>query len=410
MTERDTNAESSPSGALPRWARMALLVLLALVVVGGLVLAALPSPVAVDTATVQRGSMEVAVEEDGRTRLRDPFTVSAPVAGTLERVALRSGDEVEENQELARVRPSPAPLLDARNRAQAQAGVEAAEAGVEQARSRAEAAEAGVVDAREELRRQEVLRTEASGSRSAVERAEAALGAAEAEAAAARSGVRMAEQEREQARLAVAHLEGEPAPDVISLQAPVGGRVFEVLEESERSVQPGEPILRVGDPTNLEVVVDLLSPDAVRVEPGTRAEIERWGGDENLEARVRTVEPTGFTHVSALGVEEQRVNVVLDLEAPRDAWEALGDGYRVEARILIWEDEDVLVAPRSAVFQDGETWLAFRVRDGRAERVEVEVGERSDIEVQVLSGLEETDEVITYPGDRVEDGARVDVR
>lgn len=402
--------QEKKSRELPRWAQIALLGVVGLVVVVGLVLAFRPSPVEVDLGTVDRATMRVTVEEDGRARLQDRYVVSAPVSGTLTRVQWRPGDQVEAGQELTRLRSQPSPLLDDRSQAQARTRLEAARAQLERARAMEEVAEAGLVDAREELRRQEVLMDQAGGSASAVERARAGLRAREAEHRSARFGVQVAEQEVENARLLLQRDGGGAEADVVPILSPVQGRVLRVMQESEAVVQPGAPLLEVGDVGNLELVVDLLSADAVRVRPGAVAEIERWGGDRVLAARVRTVEPSAFTRVSALGIEEQRVNVILDLTDDRQEWASLGDGYRVEARIVVWEEENTVVAPASAVFRHDGAWFAFRVEGGRAQRVSVEVGERSDVEAQILSGLEPGDRVILYPGDRVTDGDRVEER
>lgn len=401
-----SNADGG-SGGLPRWARTGLGIALGLAIVAGLVLAIRPSPVVVDAADVRQGDLEVTVREEGRTRLMNRYEVASPVAGRMERVAREPGDAVEEGDELFRVRPQPSPLLDDRSRARAAAALEAARAGLERARAAEDGARAGVVTAREELRRQEVLREEGGGSASAMERARAALRGAEAEERAAGFGVRAAEQEVEDARLVLEFEDdgGAGAPFVV--RAPVSGRVLEVLRRSEGVVQPGAPVVVMGDPAELEVVVDLLSSDAVRVRPGAPATLERWGGDEDLVARVRRVEPAAFTRVSALGIEEQRVNVVLDLEGERARWEALGDRFRVEARIRIEEVQDVRIVPMSALYRDGDTWYAFRISGGRAEQVEVVPGLRSDVEAEVREGLEVGDRVILYPGDAVSDGVRV---
>ncbi|TVR66176.1 MAG: HlyD family efflux transporter periplasmic adaptor subunit [Gemmatimonadales bacterium] len=395
---------------LPGWARTALLVLLGVVVLGGLILAFRPSPVPVDAGEVTRGPLQVDVREDGRTQLRDRYTIAAPMAGTLERVRWRPGDEVEAGEELLGLIPLPAPLLDDRSRAQARAALEGARAGLEQARAREEAMEGAVVEAREALRRQRILLDESGGSVSAVEQAEAGLRSREAELRSARFAVQAAEQEVENARLLLERGTGNSGAERIGVRSPVSGRVLRVMQESEAAVQPGSPVLEVGDVTNLEVVADLLSADAVQVRPGHRAEIDRWGGEDVLPARVRVVEPAAFTRVSALGIEEQRVNVRLDLDPGTTLPPELGDGYRVEARIIIWEEDDVLRVPASAVFRDGDRWFAFRILDGRARRVEVEVGRRSDADAQVLSGLDVGDQVVLYPGERIEDGIRVEAR
>lgn len=396
---------------LPGWARTALLVVLGLVVLGGLILAFRPSPVPVDSGEVTRGTMQVDVREDGRTQLLDRYTISAPIAGTLERVRWRPGDEVEAGEELLGLIPLPAPLLDARSRAQARAALEGARAGLEQARAREEAMEGAVVEAEQEVRRQRILLEESGGSPSAVERAEAALRSREAELRSARFAVQAAEQEVENARLLLERGTDGAGAERVVVRSPVAGRILRVMQESEAAVQPGSPVLEVGDMANLEVVADLLSADAIQVQPGQRAEIDRWGGEEVLKARVRRVEPSAFTRVSALGIEEQRVNVLLDLEsAPTAGGGVLGDGFRIEARIMVWEADDVLRAPASAVFRDGDRWFAFQIVNGRAERVEVKVGRRSETHAQILSGLSAGDRVILYPGERIEDGVRVEAR
>jgi HlyD family secretion protein len=393
---------------LPPWARITVLVGAGILILIVLALAFRPGAVEVDLALVERGVMEVSVEEDGKARLQDRYVISSPVAGTLTRVQWRAGDMVEAGDEITRIQSMPAPLLDRRSRAQAEAALEGARAGLEQARAREEAMEGAQVEAREELRRQQVLLREGGGSTSAVERAEANLRSREAEYRSAAFAVRAAEQEVENARLLL-ELGGEEVT-ALPVTSPVQGRVLRVMQESEVALQAGTPILEVGDLENLELVVDLLSADAVRVRPGARAQVERWGGEPALAARVRTVEPSAFTRVSALGIEEQRVNVILDLEEPREEWELLGDGYRVEARIVVWEEDDVLKAPASAVFRQDDEWFTYRVDGGRAHLTPVELGQRSDVEVQVLSGLEEGDQVILYPGERIEGGTRVQRR
>lgn len=405
MPDQETNRRDFPS-----WARTGLLVLLGLGVLAALILAFRPSPVEVDLALVERGTMEVTVNEDGQTRLQDRYVVSSPLSGTLERVQWHPGDRVEAGEALIHLRPMAAPILDSRSRAQAQASLEAARANLEQARARAEAVEGGLVEARQELRRQEILLAEAGGSESAVERAQARLRSQEAEERSARFAVQAAEQQVRNARVLLERSDGVDGSETISVRSPVAGRVLRVMQESEGAVQAGAPILEVGDVANLEIVVDLLSADAVRVEPGHRAEIERWGGEGTLAARVRRVEPSAFTRVSALGIEEQRVNVVLELDEPRESWAMLGDGFRVEARIVVWEEDEVLRAPASAVFRDGDGWFVFLVEADRARRTRVEVGRRSDVHAQVLSGLDSGDRVVLYPGERVEDGVRVHAR
>ena len=390
----------------PRWLRVALLVGIGVGVVVLLALAFRPQPVDVDLVTVERGTVEVVVEEDGRTRVRDRYELRAPVAGTLQRPGLEAGDEVEEGQELLRIHGPEASLTDVRTQSQLRARLEAARAGVERARAAVEVAEAAVVDVREEVRRQEILFREGGGSESALERARAMLRAREAEVRSAEFGVRAAEGEVEDLELALrspAQADGQ----ALVLRAPVTGRVLELHRRSGGPVSPGEPLLELGDPGAVEVVVDLLSADAVRVPTGAAARITGWGG-EALEARVRRVEPSGFTRVSALGIEEQRVNVILDPVG--EGWARLGDGFRVEAAIVLDRAPDVLRIPTGAAFRRGEAWMVFRAADGRLRETEVEIGRRSQVEMEVVSGLEEGDRVVVYPGDRAEDGARFRAR
>ncbi|TVP58583.1 MAG: HlyD family efflux transporter periplasmic adaptor subunit [Gemmatimonadales bacterium] len=393
----------------PRWVRTGAMVLGALVVVAVLVFALRPQPVPVDLATVDRGEIEVVVDEDGRTQVRDRYRITAPVAGTLRRVTLEPGDEVAEGDPVVWLDGPEVGVTDSRTRAQLQTRIAAAEAGVGRAEAMVEAAEAGLVEARDQLRRQEILLEQSGGSTSAVERARAMLRAREAEVRSAEFSVRAAEGEVEDLRLALARpggAAGGAAEAPLELRSPVAGRVLQVHRESAGAVAPGELILEVGDPGRLEVVVDLLSGDAVRVVPGAEAVIRRWGGDEDLPAVVRRVDPSGFTRVSALGIEEQRVNVILDPEGASELWARLGDGFRVEARIRIDRTDSVLRVPSGALFRNDEGWAVFLAGDGRIEERNVEVGRRSPAMAEVVSGVDEGDRVVVFPGDRVEAGVR----
>jgi HlyD family secretion protein len=412
-SERDDGSAPRGTGGweAPRWLRTAFLVVAGVAVVAVLAMAFRPQPVAVDLVQVDRGTVEVAVEEDGRTRVRDRFVVTAPVAATLRRITLEAGDTVEAGDELARLDGPEAALTDTRTRAQIRARISAAEAGVEGARARVEGAEAAVVEAREALRLQEVLQAGGSGSPSAVERAEALVRAREAEIRSARFAVEAARGEVEDLRLA---LEGPGGADAASgsplvLRAPVRGTILRIHRESGGAVAPGEPLLEVGDPGALEAVVDLLSADAVRIAAGAEATLGGWGGDALLVARVRRVEPAGFTRVSALGIEEQRVNVILE-PAAEGGWPGLGDGFRVEARILVDRADDVLRVPAGALFRLGDGWAVFVAEGGRLRERVVEVGRRSQAEAEIVSGVAEGDQVVIYPSDRVDEGVRYRAR
>jgi HlyD family secretion protein len=404
--------DSTKSGwEAPRWLRTAFLVVAGLAVIAVLAMAFRPQPVAVDLVRVDRGTVEVAVEEDGRTRVRDRYVVTAPVAATLMRITLEAGDPVEAGDEVARLDGPEAALTDARTRAQLRARISAAEAGVERARALAEGVEAAAVEAREGLRLQQVLLSGGSGSASAVERAEALVRAREAEIRSARFAVEAARGEVEDLRLA---LEGPGGAEggsgtALVLRAPVSGTILRIHRESGGAVAPGEPLLEVGDAGALEAVVDLLSADAVRIAAGAEAILGGWGGEGLLPARVRRVEPAGFTRVSALGIEEQRVNVILE-PADEGGWPGLGDGFRVEARILVDRADDVLRVPAGALFRLGNEWAVFVAADGRLRERVVQVGRRSQAEAEILSGLEEGDQVVIYPSDRVDEGVRYRAR
>ena len=382
------------------------LVILGAAVLGALVFALLPQPVPVDLAVADVGPVEVSVVEDGQTHVRDRFLVSAPVAGSLRRVELRAGDLVEEGTVVARVDGPESAVPDARTQEQLRIRLGAAEASVERASALGDAATAALVEAADAVRRQEVLLSVGGGTASALERARALLAVREAEVRSAEFAVRAAEGEVADLRAALARPSGGGGP-AIELRSPVTGTVLRVHRESGGAVAPGEPILELGDPSALEVVVDLLSADAVRVPIGAETKIRDWGGDGELTAHVRRVEPAGFTRVSALGIEEQRVNVLLDPVGDEDKWERLGDGFRIEASVLIDRAEEVLRVPTGALLRRGEGWAVLRVADGRAIETPIEVGRRSQAEAEVLSGLEEGARIVVYPGDRVADGVRV---
>jgi HlyD family secretion protein len=372
-------------------------------------MALVPDPIAVDVAAVEVGAVEVAVEEDGRTRARDRHVVTSPVAGTLRRVELRAGDAVAVGQALVRIDGPESGIPDARTAEQLRIRLDAAEAGIEQARSMVGVAEAALLQARDDRRRVEVLVPVGGASESAMARAEALVRAREAELRSATFGVQVAESQAADLRAALAP-SGGAGRVPLALTSPVNGVVLRVHRESAGAVGPGEPILELGDLSALEVVVDLLSADAVRVPLGAEARITGWGGPEVLHARVRSVEPGGFTRVSALGIEEQRVNVILDPEGGAESWGRLGDQFRVETRIVLDRAENVLRVPSGALFRRGQEWAVFRVVEGRATETVVQLGRRSQAEAEVLSGLAEGDLVIAYPGDRVADGTAVQAR
>ena len=370
-----------------------------------------PQPVPVDIAVVTRGPFQVSVEDEGRTRVRDAYVVSAPVAGRLLRIGNRAGETVEAGKSVvAQLQPSTPAFLDARARAQAEATVKAAEAARKAAEAAVAEAKADVDHAEPELKRVESLASRGLIAKMELEDAQRQERRATAALEAARSTLSVKQFELENARLLVADFrEGTPR-SVISLKAPISGSVFRVLQQSEAVVGPGTPILEIGDPRDLEIVVELLSTDAVKVIPGAAATITDWGGPMDLAARVRFVEPSGFTKISALGVEEQRVRVILDIAEPREASKQLGDGFRVNARIVVWQTAEAVRAPLAALFRNGVTWQTFVVRSGRAVRTDLSVGQANGTDAQVLDGLKAGDRVILHPSDKISDGTPISER
>jgi HlyD family secretion protein len=386
-------------------------VLLAIVVVGGLFAVALwPETIVVDVGTISRGPLVVTIDEEGVTRVRDRFVVSAPVAGRVLRIELEPGDGVKRGAVVARVRAETPALLDARTRAEAQAAIESARATLGRAQADAQRARTTLALAERELARARELAKSGLSTTQAVEAREAEMREAEEAVNAANFAVRAAASELQRAEARLAPTPPDVAGRVVTVTAPVSGVILKRVRESESVVPAGDPLLEIGDPEQIEIVSDLLSTDAVRVKPGSRALIEQWGGDHPLHARVRRIEPSGFTKISALGVEEQRVNVILDFENAADASRRLGDAYRVEVRIVTWETADALRVPTSALFRQGEEWAVYVVDGERARRTIVEVDHQTGQEAEITKGLADGARVILHPGDTLTDGARIQER
>jgi len=391
------------------WRQRILLLLLLLLAASAIYWAFLPRPVPVETSKVTRGPLRVTVDEEGKTRLRDRFVVSAPVAGYAKRVALEVGDPVKRGQVLAELEPMRTESLDPRSRATAEARVSSAEAALRAAEERVREAAAADEYAAARLERTRKLTEAGLTPRDTLEqveseakRARAARGSAEEVADSARHEV-----EGAKAALTRGGESGSGRSEKVAVRSPVRGKVLAVRHESEGVVPAGAPLLEVGDPGRLEVEVDVLSTDAVRIRPATPVRFERWGGDVPLEGKVRRVEPVGFTKVSALGVEEQRVLVIVDITSPKEVWEGIGDGYRLEASFILWEEKDVLQVPAGALFRTGDRFAVYVLEKGRAKARPVEAGKRNGLAAQVLSGLSEGETVILHPGDTVSDGKKV---
>jgi len=387
----------------------AVLIIVAIGVVALITMWLRPAPTNVDTAKTVRRPMRVAVDGEGKTRVRDRYVVGAPVAGRLRRMTLRRGDAVKRGQVIAQIEPLPLAPLDPRQRAEAIGRVNAAEDSRREIDKMVDRNKASYGQARRDLERSKILGRSGDISRQELETAQTAVTTSLREYEAARSRAESAAHDVEVARAALlaANQSQSSAAGAVKVQAPTGGRVLSVVEESERVVVAGAPLVELSNPSKLEIVIELLSTDAVRVKPGALVLIEEWGGTEALEAHVRLVEPSAFTKVSALGIEEQRVNVVADLTAPSTA---LGDGYRVEGRIVIWQADNVLQVPVSALFRRGQSWSLFVVENGEAHLREVEIGQRTPFEAEIKSGLEEGAEVITHPSNQIQEGLRVQPR
>jgi HlyD family secretion protein len=373
----------------------------------------MPKPVAVDVVKAARGPLSVFVEEEGKTRVKDRYVVSAPVSGFAKRIELEVGDPVKKGQEVAELEPLRSTVLDPRARAEAKARVAAAKAALNAAVEDAKAASSEADYAGDELERIGKLFESGFVSKDELDLAETRARQARAALSSAEFSVEVARHELEAARTALRYSAGEKVDKPrrkVPILTPVDGRVLKVLHKSEGVVSAGEALIEVGDPRALEVEVDVLSDYSVRIAPETRVLLERWGGERPLEGRVRVVEPAGFTKVSALGIEEQRVLVISDITSPPAEWERLGDGYRVEARFILWEGEDVLQVPQSALFRHGEGWAVFVLKEGRAVRRPVSVGKRSGLSAEVVSGLNEGEEVVSHPDNDIEDGAHVERR
>jgi HlyD family secretion protein len=389
-----------------------------MLVVAGLVAGTLaygfwPQPLPVDVAVIERGPIRVTVDGEGKARVRNVYIVSAPLAGRITRVDLKAGDEVEANRTLITSLEETDPaFLDARTRAKLEAQLRAAEASFNLAKAELEQARAALAFSKSELQRSETLFERGTVTARGLEQAKLDLQTHETRVAAAQAAQAMRHFEVEMARAALIEPgEGEfysaSARCCIPVRSPVDGRVLRVLRESETVVQAGEPLIEIGNPTDLEIVVDLPSSEAVRIPADAAVAIEAWGGVQALSGRVRQVEPSAFTKVSALGIEEQRVNVIIDLNEPPAARRALGHGFRVLAKVVVYAAEDAVLVPAGALFREERHWAVFVAVDGRARLRQVEIGANDGRLAEVSDGLSEGESVVVYPNDRINDGVRI---
>lgn len=372
-------------------------------------------PVPVDLHLVSRGPMQVTVDADGETRIRDIFEVAAPISGTALRLPVRVGDRVVAGETVvATLQPASSEMLDARTRIQAEAAVREAEAALHQAQSRLGEAREDLTLADREYERARILVERGVASVARLEIAEQQFGVKRAAHEASQSGLEMAQSALDRAKAALIE-PADPESELVrtcclELTAPIDGQILAIDVISERPVVAGARLLSVGRPDDLEIVADLLSVDAVRLEIGDRAVVERWGRERPLEAQISKIEPAAYTKVSALGIEEQRVDVVFEFVSPPEERQELGDGYAVFLRIVEWEADDVLGVPVSALFREGGGWAVFRVSGGEASLQPVEIGRRNASVAEVLDGLVEGDRVVMHPSDAVAEGVTVTER
>ena len=370
-----------------------------------------PKPVIIETGEVARAPLTVRVAEEGKTRVRNRYVVAAPLAGNMRRVPLKPGDPVEAgNTLLTTIEPVGSPLLDPRARAQAEAVVAMHQASRHQAVEALAAVRTALKLANAERDRMRAVTQQGTLSASDRDRMEAEASIKAAEVRAAEFALQVIDYELAQARAVLERPEGALSNNLVEVRSPVSGRVLKVMQESETVVAPGSQILEIGDPTDIEIEAEILSRDAVTISPGDAVEIEQWGGEAPLQGRVRRVEPAAFTKISALGVEEQRVIVLIDLLAAPPSAKALGDRYRVEVRVAVWHSDAVLVVPAGALFREGNAWKTFVYQNGSARLTALEAGHSDGHFTEVVAGLKPGDKVLLHPPDTVKDGTAVKLR
>lgn len=393
-----------------QWRRRMAFGLLLVLGAWGLFMALRPQPLEVDIGTASRGALRVVLEQEGRTRVRDRYVVTAPVSGYARRLTLEVGQSVQRGDTLVELEPLRATALDARSRAEAQARMAAFESSLSAVEQGARAAASQAELAQAELLRVRALRLQGHVSVAAEDRAASEAERSGAALRSAQFAVATARHEVQAARSTLKYAGSASTAAPVVVRAPVAGRVLKLMHKSEGAVASGQPLLEIGDPAALEVEVDLLSADAVRIQAGTPVVFARWGGEGALAGVVKAVEPAGFTKVSALGVEEQRVWVIVAFTSPAAQWKRLGDGYRVEASFILWEQSDVLQMPASALFREGESWFVYAVEQGKAVRRSVQIGQRTGLSAEVIAGIQAGEQVISHPDDRVREGVRVVTR
>ncbi len=370
----------------------------------------IPRPVPVDVIKASRSPMRVTIDEEGETRVKDRFVISSPVAGFMRRISFDVGDPVMRGQIIAELEPLRSDALDPRSYASAEAAVSAAEAALKASEENIRAVIAEEEYAKATLERAKKLLNAGYISQDIMDKSESEARRANANRLAAEASAKVAKSELDKARIALREFSSGTSasrPRVVAVRTPASGSILKIHKKSEGAVNSGEPLMDIGSPDRLEVKVEVLSEYAVKIRQETPVLFERWGGDQALSGRVRVIEPVGFKKISSLGVEEQRVLVIADFTSLPENRQKLGDGYRVEARFIIWEGKDVLQVPASSLFRKGETWSVFVVKDNRADERQIEIGHKNGLTAEVLSGLSEGDMVIAYPDESIKSGVRV---
>ncbi len=373
----------------------------------------IPKAVDVDLVDVSRGPLQVTIEEEGRTRLKERFVISAPISGYMRRIAMKAGDPVQKGETVVVLEPLRSQTLDPRSRAEAEAVVYAANAALNaaQEKERAAAADADYIGKRSE--RIAKLYSKGYAAKDQFDQAESELNKSRAVRDSAKAAADVARFEFDRARAALQNF--NPVKKIanqstVYISSPVSGNIFKIYRESEGSINTGEPLLDIGNAEHLEVLVEVLSSDAVKIKKGTPVLFKRWGGEEPILGVVRVVEPAGFTKISSLGVEEQRVLIIADITSPHDTWRVLGDGYRLEAHFIVWEGKDVLQVPASALFRSGKEWAVFVNDNGRARECAVQVGQRNGLTAEIISGIKANEKVIAHPDESISDRSRIKSR
>ncbi len=393
--------------------RKLFVAILIAVVVGATVYGFFPQAVDVDLASVTRGPLQVTIEEEGRTRLKERFVITAPIAGYMERIWAKVGDPVQKGQSVVVLEPLRSPALDPRSRAEAEVTINTAGAALNAAIEKESAAAADADYMAKRLERLKNLYDRGSIAKDQYDQIEAETKKAQAIARSGKAAVDVARSDLERTKTLLRNFSSPnktAGSNKVYVFTPINGNIFRIYRESEGAVNVGEPLLDIGNSKNLEVRVEVLSSDAVKIKSGTAVFFKRWGGEGTLAGTVRIVEPGGFTKISSLGVEEQRVLVIADITSPVETWRALGDAYRLEAHFVVWEGKNILQVPTSALFRVGKDWAVFVYEKGNARKRLIQTGQRNSLMTEIISGLQENEKVVVHPADTISDGTWISAR